>query len=224
MRAGAARTAGRGLTAAIALAAVALAGLPPAAAEPQSAATGAVFQVAEADWIVRDKKAVWIYLAVAVHIDDPVEGRQTRALVTRSRCMVPRTPEMEMIACAIGGRLRKIPEEAFSFDPALGAAALRIPRTRLDWTGEGPVYPDGGAGADPYYGAHAFASVDRFAPAAGRVLDRRTPQRGLQFGWLFEGAFAEVATGDGAGRIVFHKDGSVDARVVRVVTRRADRR
>jgi hypothetical protein len=221
MKAGAARTAARGLTAALALAAVALAGLPSAGAEPQNAATGAVFQVAEADWIVRNKKAVWMYLAVAVHIDDPVEGRQTLALVARSRCMVARAAGMEMIACGIGGRLRKVPEEAFYFDPTLGAAALRIPRTRLDWTGEGPIYPDGDAGADPYYGAYAFASVDRFAPAAGRGRRRRPPHRGLQFGWLYEGAFAEVATGDGAGRIVFDKDGSVSARVVRVVSRRA---
>jgi 7-cyano-7-deazaguanine reductase len=41
------------------------------------------------------------------------------------------------------------------------------------------------------------------------------------WGFRDEGAFAEVATGDGAGRIVFDKDGSVSARVVRVVSRRA---
>jgi hypothetical protein len=175
-----------------------LTGMAPAGAhvlpkEPK--AGGSLTQFAYASNIVRIKGADYMILAGATRVTKPTGAVKTTAYAQRSKCATLERKRIKVIACATFVFPHKVPARTFEFDPLMESAGLRLPNggrpTELTWKGLGTPSPDAAPGADPQYGAFAYAELYRNARADGRLL-------GVQYHGRHFGAFAILNEGVGA--------------------------
>ena len=182
----------------LALVAAVVSALGPAARaglEPEAVAT--VSQRAYASTVVHLHGADYMILAGAEHVTKATGATRTTAYAKKTKCATLERKRIKLIACAAFVFPRKIPARAFDFDPLLDSARLRFHKpgqpTSLRWQGRGTPSPDGFPGADPSYGAYAYAEVSREARANGRIVG--LPYSGkhfASFALLDEGTDAEA--------------------------------
>lgn len=164
-----------------------------AVAEPAGPGVySSAYQSAMGVWLRKEDGDTFMYFAGAAHATNLVKQKtRTLAFADRSKCAVAKTKNMTSIACAGRARARKIAPDRFEFDPLMESARLDHRDARLQWRAEDPPFPDAAPFAHPSFGAAAFASVDRMAPASGTVLGRKmTGGRWTDFGFLTQGAYA----------------------------------
>lgn len=180
----------------VATCAAALALVGPAGAAPHPVAT--VRQAAYATNIVHMRGANYLVLAGASRTTRPNGTTRTVGYAKRSKCATLDKKNITLIACATFVFPRRIPSDAFDFDPLLGSAQTRFDRrlgtTSLSWRGVQDPDPNADYYADPSYGAEAGPEVSRGARAAGRIVG--IPYRPRHYGaWALL-----VEQGDGGAR------------------------
>jgi hypothetical protein len=173
--------------------------LPSSGARAQEPGVDAsISQLAYATNIVRHGGHDYMYIVGAEHVTRPNGRTRTTAYAKRSRCVTLEKKHIKLIACAAFVFPKRIPENAFEFDPLLQSARVRIKgkdgRTDVKWSGRSTPEPNASPFADASYGAGAYAEVYRVARASGTILGERYPRGPMGFALLIEGAMAEAYT------------------------------
>jgi hypothetical protein len=172
---------------------LALPGVSATASEPEVFA--AVAQEAQADWIrIKGSSGNW-YIALASRFPTE-EGLLTIGGIGRGFCFVEKFRRSTMVTCIATLRIKKLPVEAFTMDPALVQADLTIKqggRTHtVRWTGKGEApqtVTDTSTGSN---GGHVAVVTYRNASAAGKVFGRSVTSKRGDLAELFEGAVAGI--------------------------------
>lgn len=183
-----------GLAAVVALG---LAPLPVGHAQPPGV-HASVSQFAYATNIIHKDGDDYMYL-VGAQRNTRVDGRtRTTAFAKRAKCLTMKRKRIKLIVCAAFVFPRRIPENAFDFDPLMESASVRFKRkgvaTAMRWAGRGTPEPNVSPYADASYGAGAYAEMYRIARASGKILGERYPRGRMGFSLLIEGAMAEGYT------------------------------
>lgn len=176
-------------------------GLIPGAAvygrEPRVDAS--VNQFAYATNIVHKDGADYMYVVGAERTARAAGRTRTTAYAKRTKCLTLERKHLKLIACAAFVNPRRIPEDAFAFDPLMDSVSVRFARkgvrTAVSWRGRGVPEPSIAPYADASYGAGAYGELWRNARARGHILGERYPRGGFGFAVLSQGAAVEGSPG-----------------------------
>ena len=187
--------------------------LAATAEQPAPGLYGSVYQAADGMWLNRENGDTYMYFAGAVRFANlATQKLKTIAFADKSKCAVAKTKNLKVIACSGSARATRIDDSQFAFDPAMSDTRVDFKSNHVKWEGQDVPEPSVYPFADPSFGALAFASVDRWAIASGRVLGTKFKANNSDIGFLSQGLYAGVLLSAPAAEITMDENGVVHYR------------
>lgn len=172
--------------------------VPTASSAP--GADAGVYQIADADWVVRTGPTTGVWYIVSAMRFGPAapDGMVGVAFIGRGRCTFRTFKHGSSVSCQASGRGQRIGPSEFQIDPLLSSAVLDVDAKgfshHVEWTGRGD-YPYVGQSIGAYGPAFmAGVGLMREASAAGDVFGKHLQSKRFSFTYLAQGADAQAST------------------------------
>ncbi len=197
---------------------VLLAATVPASGASMPGAGAAVYQMADAAWIVPESKhRGTFYFAGAMRMAPTIPaGVSTFGFVGKGRCFSSGDRNHGFTVCTGSGRGHVIDHMAFEMHPLLESAHLTLDASgfthEVEWVGQGDIPGASGGASAGGYGVSAGAEIARWATASGTVFGLELRPGRDVFSFLMQGAMAGASLNTPG--YTFHDDGTVTLRRV----------